>query len=222
MLETIIKGSVMMIPLMICSVLAVAVLIDRAWAFYQHRKIDNASLRARILELLTEDRVEEAAVLCSNTPGPISAVLLAGLQSFLKHRERADSVASLTAIMEKAMDDYSLHAISAVGKRLAILSTIGNAAPLLGMAGTVLGMIVAFDELRQGVVDNAAVAAGISEALITTAAGLLIALMAVIPYNVFTSMVDKIELDIEESGTELLDFVATRVEHGKQMGQTGS
>ncbi len=215
MLEPLIKGSVMMIPLMVCSVLTLAVLVDRAWAFYAHRKIDSRALRARILELLAEDRADEAALLCANTPGPVSAVLLAGLQSYQKHRLRSDSVASLAAIMEKAMDDYSLHALSAVGKRLNVLSTVGNAAPLLGMAGTVLGMIAAFEGMKAGGVDNKAVAGGISEALITTAAGLLIALFAVIPYNIFSSMSDKIELEIEEAGSELLDFVATSVEHGR-------
>ena len=213
MLEKIILGGVMMIPLMVCSVLALAVLIDRAWAFYQHRKIDSRALRAKILELITDDRVDEAAILCSNTPGPVSAVLLAGLQSYLKHRERADSVASLTGIMEKAMDDYSLHALSAVGKRLNVLSTIGNAAPLLGMTGTVLGMIAAFTGMMEEGVTGKAVAGGIAEALITTAAGLLIALFAVIPYHIFSAMADKVELEIEEAGSELLDFVATSVEH---------
>jgi biopolymer transport protein ExbB len=215
MLETIVEGGVMMIPLIVCSVLALAVLIDRAWAFHQHRKIDSRALRAKILELLANDKVDEAAVLCSNTPGPVSAVLLAGLQSYLKHRQRADSVASLTTIMEKAMDDYSLHALSAVGKRLNVLSTVGNAAPLLGMTGTVLGMIAAFTGMMEEGVTGKAVAGGIAEALITTAAGLLIALFAVIPYNVFTAMADKVELEIEEAGSELLDFIATSVEHGQ-------
>jgi len=79
----------------------------------------------------------------------------------------------------------------------------------------VLGMIAAFEGMKAGGVDNKAVAGGISEALITTAAGLLIALFAVIPYNIFSSMSDKIELEIEEAGSELLDFVATSVEHGR-------
>jgi len=215
MLETLVKGSYMMVPLMVCSILTVAVLIDRAWAFHANRKTDTRALRARILELLAAGQADEAALLCANTPGPVSAVLLAGLQSYAKHCQRSDSVASLAAIMEKAMDDYSQHALSAVGKRLNVLSTVANAAPLLGMTGTVTGMIVAFDELRAGGVDAAGVASGISEALITTATGLIIALAAVIPFNIFTSMSEKIELEIEEAASELLDFVATSVEGAK-------
>jgi biopolymer transport protein ExbB len=212
MLELIVKGSYLMIPLMVCSVLTLAVLIDRAWAFYKHGQTDDRALRANIMELLAEDRLQDAAHLCASTPGPVSAVLLAGLQSYAKHKPIVHRPEALIAVMEKAMDDYALHAMSAVEKRLSILSTVGNAAPLLGMTGTVTGMIAAFSAMRLAGVDNAAVAGGISEALITTATGLIIALAAVIPYNAFTSMADKIDLAIEEATSELLDFVATRVE----------
>jgi len=211
MLEILVQGRWFMIPLLACSVLATAVLIDRALAFWANRKIDTRSLRANVLELLARDRVADAAVLCANTPGPISAVLLKGLQSYAKHKELGASSEAITNIMEKAMDDFALHAMSAVEKRLGILSTIGNAAPLLGMAGTVTGMIFSFAELRQGT-DSAGVALGISEALITTATGLIIALYAVIPYHIFTSSAGQIDLEIEEAVSELLDFVATRVE----------
>jgi len=213
MLETIVKGSWMMIPLMVCSVLATAVLIDRALAFWANAKVDTRSLRANVLSLLAEDRVADAGVLCANTPGPISAVLLTGLQSYAKHKALGAKTDELTHIMEKAMDDYALHAMSGVEKRLNVLSTIGTAAPLLGMTGTVTGMIASFGALQGG--DQATVANGIAEALITTAVGLVIAVWALIPYSVFTSMADNIDLAIEESTSELLDFVATRVESAR-------
>jgi biopolymer transport protein ExbB len=210
MLETIVKGSWMMIPLMICSVLATAVLIDRAMAFWANSKVDTRSLRANVLSMLSENRLADAAVLCSATPGPVSAVLLTGLQSYTKHKALGAKVEELLSVMEKAMDDYALHAMSAVEKRLNILSAVGSAAPLLGMTGTVTGMIASFGALQGG--DQATVANGIAEALITTAAGLIIAVWAMIPYSMFTSLADKVDLSIEESTSELLDFVATRVE----------
>jgi biopolymer transport protein ExbB/TolQ len=114
------------------------------------------------------------------------------------------------AIMEKAMDDYAQHAMSAVEKRFNVLVTVGSAAPLFGMTGTVTGMIASFGAMSAAGVEASGVAAGISEALITTAAGLLIALAAVIPYNVFLSMSEKIDREIGETSSELLDFVATR------------
>ena len=214
MLEILVQGKYFMVPLLVCSVLATAVIIDRALAFWANRKIDTRSLRASVLGLLETDNVSDAAVLCSNTPGPVSSVLLKGLQSYAKHKQLGATSEAITNIMEKAMDDFALHAMSAVEKRLSVLSTIGNAAPLLGMAGTVTGMIASFAELQHGT-DSAGVAMGISEALITTATGLIIALWAVIPFHIFTSSADQIDLEIEEATSELLDFVATRVEVGR-------
>ena len=216
MLRLLFEGGYMMIPLAVCSVLALAVLIDRGYAFYLHSRTDTRALRARVLELLGEGHVDEAAALCASTPSPVSAVLLTGLQSYRKHREIAPRAESLMAIMEKAMGDYARHAMSAVEKRFNVLATVGSAAPLFGMTGTVTGMIASFNELSAAGVEASGVAAGISEALITTAAGLLIALAAVIPYNVFLSMSEKIDLEIEETSSELLDFVATRTASSKQ------
>ena len=213
MLETLVKGSWLMIPLMLCSILAIAVLLDRAMAFWANSKIDTRSLRANVLSLMDEGRPADAAVLCDNTPGPVSAVLLAGVQSYVKHKALGARFDELGRVMEKAMDDYALHAMSAVEKRLSVLTAVGTAAPLLGMTGTVTGMIASFASLQGG--DSATVANGIAEALITTATGLIIAVMALIPHSLFTSLADKIDLEIEESTSELLDFVATRVERDR-------
>ncbi len=91
------------------------------------------------------------------------------------------------------------------------------AAPLLGMTGTVTGMIKAFQKLAESAKPED-IAVGISEALITTAAGLIIALFAVIPYSIFTAKSDKIELDVEEAATEMLDLLATEVDAEKANG----
>jgi len=213
MLEFVINGGPMMIGLLAFSVLGLGVLLDRAIAFYQHSKIDNRALRAKVLTLFRDGRTEDAAMLCAATPGPVSAVLLAGIQSYTKHQDHVPDREQLTSTIEKAMDDYALHAVSAVEKRLNILATIGNAAPLLGMAGTVLGMIGAFGTIEQlEGLDAVAVGGDIAEALITTFTGLIIALAAVIPYNFFSSMANQIELEIEEATTELLEFIQTEVQ----------
>ena len=136
-------------------------------------------------------------------------MLLAGLQSYRKLEKRTAENLRLT--VGEAMEDYALHSMSAVEKRLWILSTIGNAAPLLGMTGTVMGMIKSFEEMAKAS-DTAAIGIGIAEALITTAAGLLIALGAVIPFSVFTNMAEKIELEIDEATSEMLEFLATSPE----------
>lgn len=212
MLEHILEGGFMMIPLMTLSVLALGVLIDRALAFYSNKSVDVRALRAEVLSLVREGRFEDAMTLCASTPGPVSAVMLAGLQTFQKLRGTGESFESMRGIIAKAMEDYSLHALSAVQKRLNILATIGNSAPLFGMAGTVLGMISAFKVIAQSsAMDPAQVAGGISEALVTTAAGLLIALGAVIPLNYFTSLAEEIELEIEDASTELTEHLAAQL-----------
>lgn len=209
MLETIIQGRLMMIPLMIESVLTLAVLIDRVWAFYSNSKVDTHALRAQLMKHLRRGEVKEAALLCASTPGPVSAVLLAGLQSYAKLEKKTPE--NLRMTVGEVMEDYSLHSMNAVEKKLWILSSVGNSAPLFGMAGTVTGMIKSFGKLSE-LADTSAVAVGISEALITTGAGLLIALGAVIPYSLFTSMAENIELEIDEASSELLKFLATEVD----------
>lgn len=214
MIEIILSGGWMMIPLLVCSVIAIGVAMERFLAFWQNSQIDTRSLRAKVLKLMEEGQVDEAARICSNTPGPVSAVMLVGLQSYRRHINLTHRPESITTIMEKAMDDYAQHAVSAVEKRLGVLSTIGNAAPLLGMTGTVTGMIASFEGFANagGLDQGGVVASGIAEALTTTAAGLIIALIAVIPYNYFAARSDAIDLEIEEATTELIDFVATRLE----------
>ena len=211
MLETIIKGGAMMLPLMLQSVLAVAVAIDRWIAFSRNDRIDSRSLRAKVLELLAAGNVGEAAAMCASTPGPVAAVLLAGLQAYAKFQSitvgRPDTC---RALVEDAMENAAQAAGSAINKRLGVLSFVAGSAPLLGMLGTVTGMISAFAGMAVGGVSNETVSAGISEALITTAAGLIISLIAVVPYHYFTARAGGIEAEMVESASELLDYITLR------------
>jgi len=211
MLEIIIKGGPLMLPLLIESVLALGIVFDRALAFRRNAQVDSRALRAKVLTLLRGDNVTEAMQLCANTPGPVSAVLLAGLQAYVKHRALTKRGETLRPLVEDALEDYSYTAMAAVEKRLNVLSFIGNSAPLFGMTGTVTGMIKSFNAIAgAGALEGSIVASGIAEALITTAAGLMIAMAAVIPYHYFSSRADKIGLEVHEASAELLDFVTLR------------
>jgi len=213
MIELFRMGQEMMYPLLACSVLALAAIIDRAYAFISNWKVDTRALRSRVLALLREGKLSEAAHLCAETPGPVSAVLLAGLQSYAKHKPRNERIESLMDIMRTSMDDYAEHAMSAVRKRQVVLQTVVLIAPLLGMTGTVTGMIRGFDRIAAaGQMNATLVASGIKEALVTTATGLIVAVFAAVPYMVFRASSDRVDLDIEEASSELLDFVATVVE----------
>ncbi|MCZ7646472.1 MAG: MotA/TolQ/ExbB proton channel family protein [Planctomycetota bacterium] len=210
MLETIVNGGVMMLPLILLSFIAWAVVLDRAWAFYRHGKIDHNALRTDVRESLADGDVEEAEELCAETPGPVSAVLLAGLHAYRKLDPAKRTPETIQVVVGNAMEDHTERALSAISKRFYVLATVGNVAPLLGMTGTVTGMIVSFKALAGAAgLDSALVGAGIAEALITTAAGLIIAIAAVVPYNFFRSLADKIELEVDEAAAELLDYLKT-------------
>lgn len=211
MLETIIKGGSMMVPLMLQSVLALAVALDRWIAFRRNDRVDSRSLRVKVMELLAAGKVGEAATLCANTPGPVSAVMLAGLQAYAKFaRVTAGRPDTCRALVEDAMENCSQVASGAINKRLGMLSFVAGSAPLLGMLGTVTGMISAFAGMAVGGVSNETVSAGISEALITTAAGLIISLIAVVPYHYFTARAGAVEAEMVESASELLDYITLR------------
>jgi biopolymer transport protein ExbB len=207
MLERLITGGAMMVPLMMCSVIMLAVLIERGIAFHRNARLDIHTLRAKVLALIGEGKIEDAMLLCGGTPGPISAVMLVGLQAYQRLCDANATAESLRALMQKAMDDYTPHALHTCELRLNWLATISNVAPLFGMTGTVTGMIRSFGSLSNaGSLDAGVVGAGISEALVATASGLIIALAALIPYNGFMNRVEKINLEIGEASSELVEY----------------
>jgi biopolymer transport protein ExbB len=213
MIEHIINGKIMMVPLLICSLISLAVIYDRWSAFRENGKIDTRSLRAKVLEHLRKEDIDAAIEECVAARGPIASVLLAGLCSYQQLKTKNEGADTMRMVVGQVMDDYSAQAMSLVNKRLDVLSTIATAAPLLGMTGTVTGMIASFaglaDAGSMGGEGSSAVATGISEAMITTAAGLIIALFAVIPHSVFYRWSDDIELEMEEANSELVEFILT-------------
>jgi biopolymer transport protein ExbB len=212
MLEQILKGGPLMVPIMACSFVSLAVVYDRWCAFRANRKIDTRSLRSKVLAYLRANNVDAAISECAATGGPIASVLLAGLRSYQQLKSKNESSETMRLVVGQVMDEYSAQALSVVNKRLDVLTTVGTAAPLLGMTGTVTGMIASFAGLAESGSASGgggAVAAGIAEALITTAAGLLIALAAVIPQSVFNRWSDEIELEIQEATSEVVEFILT-------------
>lgn len=211
MLEHILKGGPMMVPLVICSLVSLAVVYDRWLAFRENRKVDTRALRAKVLNRLRENDLEGAVSECVAARGPVASVLLAGLRSYQQLRGKNESSETMRMVVGQVMEDYSAQALGIVNKRLDVLTTIGTAAPLLGMTGTVTGMIVSFSGLAEAgsMGGGGAVADGIAEALVTTAVGLVVALMAVIPQSVYNRWSDEIELEIEESTSEFVEFILT-------------
>ena len=207
MLVHILDGGAIMIPLMLLSVLAVAIIIDRIRAF-REATVDTSKLQDEVTSNLEQGHVDEAIRECERVQGPVAAVLMVGLLKFRKLLQRKRPLAEIEANVNKTMGDYAPHVLEALEKRLNLLIMVASVAPLLGMTGTVTGMIHSFQSLAgAGALDATAVSTGIAEALVTTAAGLIIAIPAVVAHNILSKKIDRFVLDIEESSTRLIDLI---------------
>jgi biopolymer transport protein ExbB len=195
MVDLFIKGGTFMWPLLLMLFFGLVVAFER---FYTLSKahINSKDFFARIQEALKSGGPEAAAEVCSNTQGPVSSVLHAGL---LRIDRGLDHV-------EKAITESGAVEMAFLEKGMVWLSTVANIAPLLGFLGTVSGMIGAFESIAAaGDVEPSIVASGISEALITTAAGLVIAIPIQAFHNFFVSKIDKIIIDMQESSTQFVE-----------------
>ncbi len=210
MLKYLIEGSVLMLPLLGCSIVGIAVIIDRIRAF-RLAESDTFQMRQKIAELLETHRIDDAIDECGKYSGPVAAVMLAGLDKLRRLVDLKRSNTEIEINVSKTMEDYAPHVLEPLEKRLNLLALIGMISPLLGMTGTVTGMIRSFSEIAQaGGSQTEAAASGIAEALITTAAGVIIALPALVVHNLLIKRVDKFTLEIEEGITELNDYVSLK------------
>jgi biopolymer transport protein ExbB len=144
-------------------------------------------------------RLEDALRIAADTPGPVAAVLYAGLRRVLERQAGGD--------IEKAMQTTGVIELGYLERGLGVLATVSNVAPLLGFLGTVAGMISAFGAIAAaGQVEAALVAGGIKVALITTAAGLIIAIPVNIAYNVFVMRIDNLIREMEQGSANVLNL----------------
>jgi biopolymer transport protein ExbB len=196
-------GGPLMYLILFCSVIALAVFLERI--FHLRRAGINAAIfMDNIRALISEGKMEEASVLCRKTPGPVAHILGAGLNASGRSR----------AAIKEAIKDAGVHEVPRLEKNMVVLATIAHVAPLLGLLGTVLGMIRTFRIIQNlsGLVNPSDLAGGIWEALLTTAFGLFVAILAYIAYNYLVSRVGKMVLDMETSSTELVNLLSQNQE----------
>lgn len=190
-------GGWMMYPLLLCSLLAVGVIIAKAWTlFTAHAK--SSAILVTTEEMAMGGDIDGALGAAASTPGPAAAILTAGLR-----RIRRGSVAD--GELEQAISTTGAIELGFLERGLVILATIANVAPLMGFLGTVAGMILAFGAIEAaGEVDPALVAGGIKVALLTTATGLAIAIPVNIAYNFFVTRIDGLIVDMETGANKVL------------------
>lgn len=198
MVDFIFKGGPVMIPLLLCSVLAVAIGLERIWYFSRTRS-DSEELMEEVRASLDEGRPLEAIHFLKKQRGPVASVLAAGL---------AFSDRSPSEIRER-IAQIGQDEVAKLERRLPVLDTIVAISPLLGILGTVTGIISSFQVLSglEGVTSPQALSAGIAEALITTATGLIIAIPSLALYNWLSSIVDRRVLDMNRCSEELIDLL---------------
>ena len=189
---------------MVLSIVTFAIIIDRMRALKAAGDVDTEALRSMVISKLEAGDVDGAIRYCESSQGPVAALLFVGLCKFRRLMQRRRPVVEIETNVNKAMEDYAPHILNSLEKRLNILVMIAGISPLLGMTGTVTGMIASFATMATGL-DATKVSVGISEALVTTAGGLIVAIPAVVAYNLFNKKIEKLVLLMEENSTELLD-----------------
>ncbi|MCM8792980.1 MAG: MotA/TolQ/ExbB proton channel family protein [Candidatus Omnitrophica bacterium] len=201
MWEIIQKGGPVMYPIIFCSILSLAVVIERL--YHLHRaKIDTQEFMDNIANILRRNRLRDALQKCEETPGPIAHILKAGILKQGRPREE----------IKEAIEDAALQEIPRLEKNLGILATVAHIAPLLGLLGTVTGMVRAFQVVQEksaslNPINPGDLAGGIWEALLTTVAGLVVAIPTFVVYNYLVSRVDGFILEMERSATELVNLL---------------
>src|SRR5688500_11710071 len=177
MLEFVIKGGPVMVPLLLCSVISLSIIVERCLSLRRNRILKYDVLR-RIEELLRDRKIPEASTLCKRYPSSMTRILLAAILNHDKSREE----------IKEIIEDAGRHEVPVLERYLTILGTIASISTLLGLLGTITGMIKtvsASGGLGYGLPE--ALAGGVSAALFSPAAGLGVAIPTVVLYNFFTS-----------------------------------
>src|SRR5918995_6150586 len=189
------RGGPVMWPLLALSILGVTVMFWRWWALRQATAAVPPFIRDLRASLVKGD-ADGAIAACERHKGPVAAIVKAGLLRVGRRHEE----------VERALQDAAAHELATLERGLPVLATVAMIAPLLGFLGTVTGMINSFEALASvGLNNPAAVASGISEALITTAAGLIIAIPVQMAYNYFLTRVNGTVRSMESAANLVLD-----------------
>jgi biopolymer transport protein ExbB len=201
-------GGWMMYPLTLCSLIALGVILAKSWTLWiAHRNTHR--VLSEVEEAARAGRLDEAIRFAAETPGPAAAILHVGLRRIRNATVRSGEI-------EQAISTTGTIELGFLERGLVVLATVANVAPLMGFLGTVAGMILAFAAIeRAGDVEPGLVAGGIKVALLTTAAGLTIAIPVNIAYNFFVTRIDTLILDMERGAQKVLNFAWDMEKEGK-------
>ena len=194
MLELVKSGGWLMVPIILCSVAAMAIIVERLWSL-QRERIAPQDLAARAWEWARTGELTEERIQALRDGSPLGRILAAGLAG--RHLDRE--------LMKEYIEEIGRHVAHELERYLNALGTIAAIAPLLGLLGTVIGMIKVFAVITaQGVGEPRILAGGISEALVTTAAGLTVAIPSLLFHRVLRRRVDELVVTMEQEALKLV------------------
>jgi len=192
------RGGYVMYPIGICSLVAMWVFIERFWSF-RRASVNAAEFTAGIRNLVQNKRITEAITLCTETPGPVAAVLRTALLSHGLSKEE----------IEEAIERAARYELPRLEHNLAVIATLARVAPLLGLLGTVTGMIQTFYiiQTQAPFIQPSQLAKGIWESLLTTAFGLVVAIPCHVAYDYLTSKVSAFASDMDRSAADIVQIL---------------
>jgi biopolymer transport protein ExbB len=195
MWEIVRAGGPLMWPIILCSIAAAAIVLERLWTL-QDRRVLPRELTQKVWQLIESNQINDKVIQALEQNSPLGRVLAAGLS----HRHRSREV------MMERLEDTGRHVIHELERFLNTLGTIAAVSPLLGLLGTVVGIIEAFNAIQAGGMgDPRALSGGIGQALIATAAGLIVAIPALLAHRALRSKIDDIVIAIEKDAIRLAD-----------------
>jgi len=197
MWEIVRAGGPLMWPIILCSIVAAAIVLERLWTL-QDRRVLPRELTTKVHQLIETNQINDKVIAALEQNSPLGRILAAGLAN--RHRPRD--------VMMERLEDTGRHIVHELERFLNTLGTIAAISPLLGLLGTVTGIIKAFNAIQAGGMgDPRALSGGIAEALITTAAGLVVAIPSLFAYRFLRSKVDGIVIAMEKDAIRLADQV---------------
>jgi len=198
LIQMFLKGGLVMWPILACFIIGLVIVIEKFTAI-RKTKINVLAFSIKVRGILKKKDIAETINYCMEEKSPISNIIRRGLKKYKSGRKRVIESIEYADKLE----------ISKLDKGLTTLATIAGAAPMLGFLGTVMGMIAAFMKIQelQGSAGPADLASGILEALLTTAFGLFVGILALASYNYFVSLISKIILDMERVATDIIDVI---------------
>ena len=200
MLEIVKAGGWLMAPIILCAVLALGIIMERFWTLQQNKVIPE-DLTARVWGWVKNGQLDHEKIQSLHQGSPLGQILAVGLLN--RDRERT--------VMKESIEDTGRHVVHELERYLDTLGTVAAITPLLGLLGTVIGMVKVFTAITtHGVGNPAVLAGGIAEALITTAAGLTVAIPALIGYRYFRNHVDALVVGMEKEAITLVEAMHRR------------